>query len=150
MADLLKALFKRIQDGASELGDALYGDRAERGLDQDIQTIDLHLHQARRDAAALKAQRIAKEDKVKQAKATIAGIETDVASLLARRRSVQARNKAAQAITLQGEHAALRRECMELKGQEAEFAKVIPQLEQQLRRAKHQLGVLRAASGIQR
>ncbi len=150
MADLLKALFKRIQDGAFELGDAMQGDRIERGLDQDIRDVDLQLHQVRNDAAALKAQRIAKDNELKHAKAGIAATEAEVAELLSRRRNTQARARAACAITLQEEHAVLQRECKELKDREAEFAELIAQLEHKLRRAKHQLGTLRAASGIQR
>lgn len=150
MAELLKTLFKRIQDGASELGDAIHGDRIERGLDQDIRAIDLHLHQARNDAAAIKAQRIAREDEVKRAKLAITAVEAEIASLLSRRRSMQARAKAAAAVALQGEQAALQRECKELIGKEVEFSELIAQLEHKLRRAKHQLGTLRAASGIQR
>lgn len=150
MAELLKTLFKRIQDGASELGDAMHGDRIERGLDHDIRTIDLHLHQARNDAAAMKAQRIAREDEAKRAKASIASTETEVADLLSRRRKTQARVTAARAIALQDEYTMLQSECKELKGKEAELAQLITQLEDKLRRAKHQLGTLRAASGIQR
>ena len=150
MADLLKALFKRIQDGASELGDAMHGDRIERGLDQDIREADLQVHQVRNDAAALKAQRIAKDNEVKHAKEMTAAIETEIADLLSRKRNSQARARAALAIKLQEEHAVLQRECKELKAKEAEFAELIAQLEHKLRRAKHQLGTLRAASGIQR
>lgn len=150
MGDLLKSLFKRIQDGASELDDAVHGDRIERELDNDIRTIDLHLHQARNDAATIKAQRITREDEAKQAKASIAGTEAEVAALLARRRSSQARAKAACAVALQDEYATLQRECKELKGKEIEFADLIAQLEHKLRRSKHQLGTLRAASGLQR
>ena len=150
MAELLKTLFKRIQDGASELGEAMHGDRIERGLDHDIRTIDLHLHQARNDAAAMKAQRITREDEAKRTKASIAAAETEVADLLSRRRKTQARVTAARAIALQDEYAVLQSECKELKGKEAELAHLITQLEDKLRRAKHQLGTLRAASGIQR
>ncbi len=150
MAELLKTLFKRIQDGASELGDAIHGDRIERDLDHDIRAIDLHLHQARSDAATIKAQRIAKEDESKRAKACVATTESEVADLLSRRRNSQARAKAAQAIALQGEHAVLQRESKQLKDNEGELAQLIVQLEHKLRRAKHQLGTLRAASGIQR
>lgn len=150
MADLLKSLFKRIQEGASELGEAINGDRIERSLDEDIRAIDLHLHQARRDSAAMKAQRIVKEDEVKQAKVAIATTEAEIVGLLARRRKTQARALAAQAIQLQDECLALRREGKELQGKEVEFAELITELEQKLRRAKHQLGTLRAAAGIQR
>ena len=150
MAELLKSLFKRIQDGASELGDAIHGDRIERELDHDIRTTDLHLHQARNDAATVKAQRIAREDEVKRARASITACEGVIGDLLSRRRSSQARAKAADAILLQDEHAVLQRECKELKDKEAEFTQLIAQLEHKLRRAKHQLGTLRAASGLQR
>ena len=150
MAELLKTLFKRIQDGASELGDAIHGDRIERELDNDIRTIDLHLHQSRNDAATIKAQRITRENEAKQAKASIAGTEAEIADLLARRCNGEARAKAARAVALQDEYATLQRECKELKGKEVEFADLIAQLEHKLRRAKHQLGTLRAASGLQR
>ena len=150
MAELLKTLFKRIQDGASELGDAIHGDRIERGLDNDIREIDLHLHATRNDASTAKALRIAQEDEAKRTRASITTCETEVAGLLARRRSSQARAKAAQAVALQDQYAVLQLECKELKGKEIEFAGLIAQLEQKLRRAKHQLGTLRAASGIQR
>ena len=150
MAELLKSLFKRIQEGASELGDAIHGDRIERELDNDIRAIDLHMHQARSDAATTKAQRITREEEAKRAKINIATLEAEVTDLLSRRRSSQARAKAARAVALQDEHAALQRECKELKGKEAEFAQLIVQFEDKLRRAKHQLGTLRAASGLQR
>ncbi len=150
MADLLKTLFKSIQDGASELGDAIHGDRIERGLDNDIREIDLQLHQVRNDAAAMKAQRIVREEQAKRTKASIATSEAEVAGLLSRRRNSQAREKAARAVALQGEHAVLQHECKELKDKEVEFADLIAQMEHKLRRAKHQLGTLRAASGIQR
>lgn len=150
MTDLLQSLFKRIQEGASELGEAMLGDRIERGLDQDIRDIDLHLHQARNDAAAMKALRVDKEDEVKRSRAGIATIEAEVADLIARRRMGNARTRAARAVALQEEHALLQRECRELKEKEAEFARLIAQLDHKLRRAKHQLGTLRAASGLQR
>lgn len=150
MAELLKSLFKRLQEGASELGDAMHGDRIERALDQDIRAIDLLVHQARNDAATLKAQRIAKEDELTGAKASIAEMELEIASLLGRRRSAQARVKAGRAIEFKNACEGLQRDCTELKEKEVEFAEVIAQLEQKLRRAKHQLGTLRAASGIQR
>ncbi len=150
MAELLKSLFKRIQDGASELGDAIHGDRIERGLDQDIRAIGMHLHQARHDAAAMKAQRIAIEDEVKRSKSGIKDAEAGVAALLARRRRALARQKAAHVVALLDQHATLQRECKDLKHKEAAFAPLIAQLEHKLRRAKHQLGTLRAASGIQR
>jgi phage shock protein A len=150
MTDLLQSLFKRIQDGASELGEAMLGDRIERSLDQDIRDIDLHLHQARNAAAATKALRVDKEDEVKRSKAGIAAIEAEIADLLSRRRMGNARTRAARAVALQDEHAVLQRECKELKDKEAEYARLIAQLDHKLRRAKHQLGTLRAASGIQR
>ena len=150
MAELLKTLFKRIQDGASELGDAIHGDRIERGLDQDIRDIDLHLHQARNDAATMKALRLAKDDEVKRSKTAIAVIEAEIADLLSRRRIGNARTKAARAVALQDERAVLQQECKELKDKEDEYAQLIAQLDHKLRRAKHQLGTLRAASGIQR
>ena len=150
MVGFLRGLFERIQDGAAELGEAIQGERVGLGLDQDIRAIDLQLHQVRQEAAAMKARRIPKEDKVKQSRADIATIEAEVAALLTRRRTTQARAKAAQAIQLQAGHVLLQGECKELKAREVEFTRLIPQFEQQLRRAKHQLDMLRAASGIQR
>lgn len=150
MTGTFKSIFRRLQDDVGEFSDAVLGGRLERTLDNDIREVDLSLHQARNDAAAAKAQRVASENETKQSKATIAEAERATREMLDKRRLKAARARAADVVARQARHAALQRETKALVDTEATLADLVAQLEQKLRRMKHQLGTLRATAGIQR
>src|SRR5690606_28480078 len=100
MTDALRKVFRRIQAGVGELGDALLGDRTERALDQEIRDIDQALHAARDDAAQIKARRIRAQDLAAESRRALGELEDDVAALLRRRRKSAAREQAARLVEL--------------------------------------------------
>lgn len=150
MPDSLVHLFRRIQNGVGELGDALLGDRAERALDQDIRATDDALRTARADAAALKAKRIGSEDAVRSVREQAREREAEIAALLARRRKTAAREQAALLLDIRHRLAELEVQATEDAQAEERLAHLAEQLEHRLRRLKHQLGTLRASVSIQR
>ena len=54
-----RKLFQSIQDDIEGLGDAVFGDRAERLLDEEIRGVDELLHNTRGEHAAAKASEAA-------------------------------------------------------------------------------------------
>lgn len=150
MPDTLKTVFKRIQDGVAELGDALLGDRIERALDQDIREVDQALHVARHDAATIKAGRIRAEQLVQESTLARAQLEDEISALLRRRRKTAAREKAARLVVLAERIGELEMEAGDALRSEARINHLVEQLEHKLRRIKHQLGTLRATTSIQR
>lgn len=150
MSDSLKQLFRRLQDDVGELGEALFGDRMERVLDQEIREVDQALHRARDDAAAIKAQRIAAQDALRTAQARLLQAEAEAAALLATRKRAPAREKAALIVEYRAALDELQRQAAEHADAEEQLAHLVGQLEHKLRRLKHQLGTLRATASIQR
>jgi len=150
MTDALRKVFRRIQAGVGELGDALLGDRTERALDQEIRDIDQALHAARDDAAQIKARRIRAQDLAAESRRALGELEDDVAALLRRRRKSAAREQAARLVELGERVADFDRQAGDALRSEQQIGHLIEQLEHRLRRAKHQVGTLRAAASIQR
>ena len=150
MSDSLKKLFRRLQDDVGELGEALFGDRMERVLDQDIREVDQALHRARDDAAAIKAQRIAAQDAARAGQARVLQLEAEAAALLAGRKRAAAREQAARILDMRTALDELQRQAAEHADHEERLSHLVGQLEHKLRRLKHQLGTLRATASIQR
>lgn len=150
MTDGLRHLFRRLQDGVGELGDALLGDRAERALDQDIRNTDEALRDARAGAAVLKAKRIGSEDRVRDARARLREDEAEIAALLARRRKTAARERALALLDARQRLADLEAQAASDAQAEERLLHLADQLEHRLRRLKHQLGALRASASIRR
>lgn len=150
MPDTLKKVFKRIQDGVGELGDALLGDRIERALDQDIRDVDQALHVARNDAAAIKAGRIRVQQAAQESTLALAQLEGEISALLRRRRKTAARERAVRLLAMAARIAELEREAGDALRSEVQINHLVEQLEHKLRRIKHQLGTLRATTSIQR
>jgi hypothetical protein len=61
MAGLLGQWLARLGEDVAGVSDALFGDRVERQLDQDIRDIDDTLHRVRAEIASTKASRIVAE-----------------------------------------------------------------------------------------
>src|SRR5690606_4998540 len=150
MTDALRKVFKRIQAGVGELGDALLGDRTERALDQEIRDIDLALHAARDDATEIKARRIRAQDLAAESRRAAGELEEEAAALLRRRRKSAAREQAARLVELGERIADFDQQAGDALRSEQQINHLIEQLEHRLRRAKHQVGTLRAAASIQR
>lgn len=150
MADTLRNIFRRLQDGVGELGDALLGDRAERALDQEIRDIDRALHDARADEAEIKVRRVRAENLAAELRQSRGGLEDEVAALLRRRRRTAAREQAARLVEIDERIAEFDLQATEARRSEQQIHHLIEQLEHRLRRAKHQVGTLRAAASIER
>jgi len=150
MTDALRKIFRRLQDGVGELGDALLGDRAERALDLEIRDIDQALHAARDDAAEIKARRVRAGDLAAESRQARGQLEDEVAALLRRRRKTAAREQAVRLVEIGERIAELDLQVAEAQRAEQQIHHLIEQLEHRLRRAKHQVGTLRAAASIQR
>ena len=150
MADTLKTLFKRIQEGMEGLADAVMGDRAERLLDGEIRTVDDALHGVRGEHAAAKARRIANEQRQAALTSRIGEAEANVDAALRQGRSAQARIAAAEVVRLEGERSQRMEEAQELAALERQLAHGVEQLEGRLRRLKHQWDILRASNSLQR
>lgn len=152
MSDTLKKLFKRFQQGVGDLEDALQGDRAERLLDQDIRDTDQALYQARNDANGLKALRITTDTAADTERERATALRAEIAGLLDGRRppSAKVRERAAALLDADARAVELARQGEQLHAAERQLLHLIEQLEAKLRRIKHQLGILRAATSIQR
>lgn len=150
MADTLKTLFKRIQEGMEGLADAVMGDRAERLLDGEIRTVDDTLHGVRGEHAAAKARRIANEQRQAALTSRIGEVEANVDAALRQGRSAQARTAAAEVVRLEAERSQRMEEAQELAVLERQLAHGVEQLEGRLRRLKHQWDILRASNSLQR
>lgn len=148
--DILNKLFKRIQQGVGDIEDAVLGDRVERLLDQDIRDTDQALHQARSDANAIKAQRVVSEAAADAEGIRVAALRAEITDLLDRRRRSKAREQAIVLLDATAKAAELARQGKDLRAAERQLMHLIEQLEDKLRRIKHQLGTLRAAISIQR
>ena len=145
-----RKLFQSIQDDIEGLGDAVFGDRAERLLDDEIRGVDELLHNTRNDHAAAKARRIDAQQHAQRLKAEIRAAEAEVEAQLKRRRSTAARDAAGDVVRLQSQLAEMQADATEMDAQEAKFAQLQSQLEHRLRRLKHQLDTHRATASLQR
>ncbi len=150
MSEILNKLFKRVQQGVGDIEDAVLGVRAERLLDQDIRDTDQALHQARSDANAIKAERVASEAAADAENGHVTSLRAEITDLLDRRRASKARELAIVLLDATDKAAELARQREELLGSERQLTHLIEQLEDKLRRTKHQFGILRAATSIQR
>lgn len=152
MSDTLKSLFERIKQGVGDLEGALHGDRIERLLDQDIRDTDQALYQARNDANSIKAQRITAETAADTEGARVAALRAEIAGTLDRRRAptAKARERAAVLLQATARAAELARQVEDLLAAERQLLHLVEQLEAKLRRIKHQLGIVRATTSIQR
>jgi len=148
--DALKKVFKRIQEGVGELGDALLGDRIERAFDQDIRDVDQALRMARDDAASIKARRIRAEELAQETRSSLGQLEGEVSTLLRQRRKSAAREKAGLLVAMGERIVELDLQVQGARHSEQYINHLIEQLEHKLRRIKHQVGTLRAAASIQR
>lgn len=145
-----RRLFQSIQDDIEGLGDAVFGDRAERLLDDEIRGVDELLHNTRNEHATAKARRIDAQQHAQQLKAGIREAEAEVEAQLKRRRSTAARDAAGEVVRLQSQLAEMQADAVEMEAQEAKFAQLQSQLEHRLRRLKHQLDTHRATASLQR
>lgn len=145
-----RRLFQSIQDDIEGIGEAVFGDRAERLLDDEIREVDDLLHRTRGEHAAAKARRIDAQQQGQQLKAGIREAEADVEAQLKRRRSTAARAAAVEVVGLQARLADTLEALAAAEGQEAKFAQLQAQLEHRLRRLKHQLDTHRATASLQR
>lgn len=143
-------LFQSIQDDIEGLGDAVFGDRAERLLDEEIRAVDELLHHTRGEHAAAKARRIDAQQHAQQSRTDIRDAETEVEAQLKRRRTAAARDAAAEVVHLQAQLTEMQADAAEMASQEARFAQLQSQLEHRLRRLKHQLDTHRATASLQR
>ena len=134
-----RKLFQSIQDDIEGLGDAVFGDRTERLLDDEIRGVDERLHDARNRHAAAKARRIDAQQHAQQLKGDLRDAEAEVEAQLKRRRTSAARDAAGIVVRLQARLAELQADANEMDAQEAKFAQLQSQLEHRLRRLKHQL-----------
>lgn len=146
-----KDLFKRMQHGLDELGDALSGiSTAERLLDTDIRQLDDDLRGWRQQAATLKAQRITGSENLREQAALIRQLESDALDALRAHRKTAARELAERIARAQATKAEDKSRLDTLLQHEKELLLVIEQAELKLRRLKHQLDTLRASESLQR
>ena len=143
-------LFQSIQNDIEGLGDAVFGDRAERLLDEEIRAVDELLHSTRNEHASAKARRIDAQQHAQRLKADIRDAETEVEAQLNRRRASAARDAAAGVVRLQAQLAEILADATEKEAQEAKLAQLQSQLDHRLRRLKHQLDTHRATASLQR
>ncbi|QIL19372.1 PspA/IM30 family protein [Thermomonas sp. HDW16] len=145
-----RKLFQSIQDDIEGVGNAVFGDRAERLLDEEIREVDELLHNTRNEHAAAKARRIDTQQRAQQLKAEIRETEAAVEAQLKRRRTTAARDAAGEVVRLHAQLADMQADAAEMELQEAKFAQLQSQLEHRLRRLKHQLDTQRATASLQR
>lgn len=145
-----RRLFQSIQDDIEGLGDAVFGDRTERLLDDEIRGVDELLHNTRNEYAAAKARRIDAQQRAQRLKADVRAAEAIVEAQLKRRRRTAAREAAAHVVCLQAQLVEMQVDATEMEVQETRFAQLQSQLAHRLRRLKHQLDTHRATASLQR
>lgn len=145
-----RKLFQSVQDDIEGLGDAVFGDRAERLLDEEIRGVDELLHTTRGEHATAKARRIDAQQHAQRSKAAVREAEAEVEAQLKRRRNAAAREAAGEVVRLQSQLAEMLADATAMEAQEAKFAQLQSQLEHRLRRLKHQLDTHRATASLQR
>lgn len=146
-----KDLFERMQHNIDQLGDALSGtDGAQRLLDAEIQTLQVELHESRARAAEMKAQRITRNERLREASATLKQFESEALQALQARRTTAARELAERIARLQAEKGEDKHHHDVLLEHEKALAAVIEHGEQKLRRLRHQRDTLHASRSLQR
>lgn len=149
MPSLLGQWLARLGEDVAGVSDALFGDKVERQLDQDIRDLDDTLHRVRADIAAAKAARIAGEQHAQDLRTRIASLTAQAEQAMRARRRAQAREAAERIVGLQAHLDEERLRAKSLQAREAELAHVLEQGEHQLRRLKHQVDTLRASASLQ-
>lgn len=149
MSGLLGQWLARLGEDVAGVSDALFGDRVERQLDQDIRDLDDTLHRVRADIAAAKAARIVGDQHAHDLRTRIAELTAQAEHAMRARKRVRAREAAERIVELQAHLDEERLRAKALQGREAELAHVLEQGEHQLRRLKHQVDTLRASASLQ-
>ena len=149
MAGLLGQWLARLGEDVAGVSDALFGDRVERQLDQDIRGIDDALHRVRADIASTKASRIVATQREQALRKQIAESTAQAEQALRARKRSQAREAAERIVALQALCDEAHAQARSLLDREAELAHVLEQGEYQLRRLKHQVDILRASASLQ-
>ena len=149
MAGLLGQWLARLGEDAAGVSDALFGDRVERQLDQDIRGIDDTLHRVRADIASTKASRIVARQREQELRTRITELTSQAEQALRARKRMQAREAAERIVALQAHCDEAHAQARSLLDREAELAHVLEQGEYQLRRLKHQVDILRASASLQ-
>ena len=149
MSGLLGQWLARLGEDVAGVSDALFGDKVERQLDQDIRDLDDTLHRVRADIAGTKAARIVGEQHEQDLRTRIAALTAEAEQALRTRKRTQAREAAERIVALQSHRDEERERAKSLQAREAELAHVLEQGEHQLRRLKHQVDTLRASASLQ-
>ena len=149
MSGLLGQWLARLSEDVAGVSDALFGDRVERQLDQDIRDLDDTLHRVRAEIAAAKAARIVGEQHAHDLRTRIAALTAQAEHAMRTRKRVQAREAAERIVALQAHLDEERLRAKSLQVREAELVHVLEQGEHQLRRLKHQVDTLRASASLQ-
>ncbi|HSD16483.1 MAG TPA: PspA/IM30 family protein [Thermomonas sp.] len=149
MPGLLGQWLARLGGDVAGVSDALFGDRVERRLDQDIRAVDDVLHRLRADIASAKASRIVARQHEQDLRTRIAELTAQAEQALRGRKRTQAREAAERIVALQPLLAEAQAQATTLAEQEAALAHALEQGEYQLRRLKHQVDILRASASLQ-
>ena len=149
MSGLLGQWLARLGEDVAGMSDALFGDKVERQLDQDIRDLDDALHRVRADIASSKAARIVADQHGQDLRTRIATLTVQAEQALRTRKRSQARDAAERIVALQAHCDEERVRAKSLQAREAELAHVLEQGEHQLRRLKHQVDTLRASASLQ-
>ncbi|GHB98891.1 PspA/IM30 family protein [Thermomonas carbonis] len=149
MSGLLAQWLARLGEDVAGVSDALFGDKAERQLDQDIRDLDDALHRVRADIATAKAARIAADQHTQDLRTRITALTAQAEQALRTRKRSQAREAAERIVVLQAHRDEEHARANSLQAREAELAHVLEQGEHQLRRLKHQVDTLRASASLQ-
>lgn len=149
MSGLLGQWLARLGEDVAGVSDALFGDKAERQLDQDIRDLDDALHRVRADIATAKAARIVADQHTQDLRTRIAAFTAQAEQALRSRKRSQAREAAERIVVLQAHRDEEHARAKSLQTREAELAHVLEQGEHQLRRLKHQVDTLRASASLQ-
>lgn len=144
----LKKLLSTLRGNVEEIGNAVLGNKALRLLDEDIRQTDLALHRTRLEADAAKARRIHAEDVASKGQAKLREQEAVVATHLTDGKPGLARRAAQKVVEIEAALREARRILTECQLTEQQFNHAIEQLEQQLRRLRHQSDTLKAAESL--
>ena len=150
MSGLLGQWLAKLGEDVAGMSDALFGDKVERQLDQDIRDLDDTLHRVRADLATTKARRIVAAQRERESIARIAELTAQAEQALRARKRTQAQDAAERIVATQAECDLEHAQVAALRAQESALAHAIEQAEYQLRRLKHQVDILRASASLQR
>lgn len=150
MSGQLKRLVSTVRGGVTELGNAVFGDKAMRLLDEQIRDSGDALHQARADLDVAKARRIHAEDELATIRNTLAKQEAAVAAQLASSKPRQARTAAETVVATETRMQEAKAVFTDHQRIESQLAQAVQQLQDQLRRLHHQADLLRATDSLQR